>query len=59
MNASHKNMTGKFGIFAVRAGIVACLIQLTSLWLPVMTYKMNNPDEPVFVKVISLSAQVK
>jgi hypothetical protein len=57
MNASKKNLVGKFGIFATRVGIVACLIQLTSLWLPVVQYKMQNPNASVFVKTNLTSTQ--
>jgi hypothetical protein len=57
MNTSNKRLVGKFGIFATRAGIVACLIQLTSLWLPVVTYKLQNPDEPIIVNVAGTQAK--
>lgn len=59
MNASKKNLIGKFGIFTVRVGIVACLIQLTALWLPVVTYKMQHPDAPVFVKANLVNTQTR
>ena len=49
MTNTQKALVGKVGIFATRSCIVACLIQLTSLWLPVVQYKLQNPDVTIFV----------